>query len=180
MGWRRVLSVVVVVVVVEIVLFVGGSLIVIYGGLFNVAAANPDPAVMDWVLSTTRDRSVEHHAAGIPLSPTYESPDLSVGYDHYNEMCVTCHGAPGIERSEAGQGLNPSPPDLSESVKDLTPSEVFWIVKHGIKMTGMPAFGPTHDDQKLWNITAFVKRLPTMTPEQYGAMGQGAAADGKE
>lgn len=180
MGGRRILSVVVIVVLVEIVLFVVGFLVVIYAGIYNVAATNPDSAVMDWALGTISDNSVEHHAAGISVSATYKSPDLAEGYEHYNEMCVFCHGAPGVERSEAGEGLNPSPPDLMESVKDMTPSEVFWIVKHGVKMTGMPAFGPTHDDEKLWNVAAFVKRLPEMTPEQYQEMGkeQGAEAQG--
>jgi mono/diheme cytochrome c family protein len=180
MGWRKVLMIAVAVVVVEAVLIVGGFLVVMYSGIYNVAASNPDPAVMDWALGTISDRSVENHASGIPTSPTFESPDLAVGYDHYSEMCVFCHGAPGVDPSDAVKGMNPNPPDLMESVTDMTPSQVFWVVKNGIKMTGMPAFGPTHDDQTLWNIAAFVKGLPAMTPEQYAAMGKPAAADGQE
>jgi len=72
-----------------------------------------------------------------------------------------------VEKSEVGLGLNPPAPDLAESAADLSPGEIFWILKNGIKMTGMPAFGPTHDDAKLWDITAFVGRLADMTPEQY-------------
>ncbi len=128
---------------------------------------------MVWVLGTTADNSVEHHAAGIPVSPTYTSPDLAEGYEHYNEMCVMCHGAPGVKAGDLSQGLNPSPPDLVESVTDMSPSEVFWVTKNGIKMTGMPGFGPTHDDRKLWDLTAFVKRLPEMTPEEVHRHGQG-------
>jgi len=79
-----------------------------------------------------------------------------------------------MEKSEIGEGLNPPPPDLAASVSDLSPQEIFWILKYGIKMTGMPAFGPTHDDEKLWDLTAFVKRLPTMTPDQYRAMAEDA------
>ncbi len=180
MGWRRVLMIAGIIVGAEVVLLVAVALIVMYSGVVNVAAVKPDPAVMDWFLGTTSDNSVRHHAAGMPVSPTYKAPDLAEGYEHFNEMCVTCHGAPGVERSEAGQGLNPSPPDLAESVTDMSPSEVFWVVKNGIKMTGMPGFGPTHSDEKIWNIAAFVKRLPEMTPEQYAAMGQVAGAAGEE
>ncbi len=179
MAWRRVLIVAGAVVAVEIVLIVVVGLIVMYSGVVNVAAVNPDPGWMDWVLGTTSDNSVDHHAEGIPVSPTFNAPDLSVGYDHYSEMCVMCHGAPGVERGEQGQGLNPEPPLLYESVADMSPSEVFWVIKNGIKMTGMPAFGPTHDDQKIWNIAAFVKRLPDTTAEQYAAMAKqfGAGKD---
>lgn len=176
MGWRRVLGIVGIVAAAEIVLFVVGFLVVMYSGVYNVAATKPHLGITYWVLSTTMDRSVGHHAAGIPVSKTYESPDLAEGYEHFSEMCVACHGAPTSERSEVGRGLNPQAPDLAEAANDWAPSEVFWILKNGIKMSGMPAFGPTHDDEKLWNITAFVKRLPGLTPEQYAKMGKAAEA----
>jgi mono/diheme cytochrome c family protein len=175
MRWGRGIGIVGVVIGVEIVIIAAVGLIVVYGGYYNVAATSKDPAWMDSLLGAISDHSIEHHAAGIPVSPTFEKPDLEVGYDHYSEMCVMCHGAPGVEAGDAAQGLNPQPPHLYETVGDLSPSEVFWILKHGIKMTGMPAFGPTHDDEKLWNIAAFVKKLPGMTPEQYAQMGKAPA-----
>jgi len=81
-------------------------------------------------------------------------------------MCSGCHLAPGLEKTEISQGLYPSAPELSRG-NDLTPAEQFWVLKHGIKMTGMPAWGPTHDDDLLWDIVAFVQKLPTLSPEQY-------------
>lgn len=162
---------------VTIILVLVVAVVVIYSGTYNVAASKPDLKLMDNIFSLTMDRSVHKHAAGIQVSATYQSPDLGEGFEHYNEMCVTCHGAPGVEKSESGQGLNPPAPDLSESVTDLSPQEVFWILKHGVKMTGMPAFGPTHNDEKLWDITAFVKRLPDMTAEQYHEMVQKAGSE---
>ena len=176
MGWRKVFGIVGIVVAAEIVLFVVGFVVVVYSGIYNVAATKPEPGATDWVLSTTMDRSVHHHAAGIRVSATYESPDPSEGYEHFSEMCVACHGAPGIEPSEMGKGLNPRALDLSEAANEWTPSEVYWIVKNGIKMSGMPAFGPTHDDEKLWNITAFVKRLPGLAPEQDAMRGKATEA----
>jgi mono/diheme cytochrome c family protein len=82
-------------------------------------------------------------------------------------MCVTCHGAPGVDASEAGEGLNPAAPDLSTGkVQKRSDGELFWLVQGGIRMTGMPAFGPTHNDEEIWKIVAFVRRLPALSPEE--------------
>ena len=89
-------------------------------------------------------------------------------------MCVMCHGAPGIEAGEAREGLNPQPPLLAK-VKDLVtdpPGELFWVIKNGIKMTGMPAWGPTHSDEKIWAMVAFVRKLPNLSAEEYKVMQQ--------
>jgi mono/diheme cytochrome c family protein len=67
-------------------------------------------------------------------------------------------------------GLNPGPPDLKEAAGELQPSVLFWIVKNGIKMTGMPAFAPTHNDESIWKIVAFLQHLPKISEEEYGAM----------
>jgi mono/diheme cytochrome c family protein len=162
---------------VEFVMLVVIAVVMIQTGVYNVAATIPHHGFTEKILSTTMDRSVHKHAAAIEVSATYNSPNLEEGFEHYHEMCVACHGAPGVEKSEAGEGLNPPAPDLSKSVTDLSPQEVFWILKNGIKMTGMPAFGPTHNDEKLWGITAFVKRLPEMTPERYHEMAESSKSD---
>lgn len=166
----KTLIIVFTVILVEFALAMAVFFIVIYSGGYNVAATEPHYKSTLWVLSTAMDNSVRQHASGIAVSETFKSPDLPEGYEHYSEMCVICHGAPGVQRSEIGEGLYPRPPDLKEAIGDLMPSEVYWIVKNGIKMSGMPAFGPTHDENKLWNITAFVKRLPEMSAEQYSQM----------
>ena len=90
-----------------------------------------------------------------------------MGFEHYQEMCVTCHGAPGVDRSEIGKGLNPHAPNLSKSTGDMSDAELYWVLKNGIKMTGMPSFGKTHSEEQLWAMVSFVKKLPEMTEEQY-------------
>lgn len=174
----KTLVIVLAVILVEVALAVAVFFIVIYSGAYNVAATEPHFRSTLWVLSTAMDRSVRQHASGIGVSETFKSPDLPEGYEHYREMCVICHGAPGVQRSEIGEGLYPGPPDLKEAVGDLMPSEVYWIVKNGIKMSGMPAFGPTHDENKLWNIAAFVKCLPEMSAEQYSKMSNSTESAG--
>ncbi|HEV7516022.1 MAG TPA: cytochrome c [Thermoanaerobaculia bacterium] len=161
--------------VLAVVLILGGYLY-INSGLYDVAATGGSRGFLDGIAHRVSDQSVAHHAAGIQAPPLSDPAQLKIGADHYQEMCVTCHGAPGVKMSEIGAGLNPSPPNLIRSTRDMSPAEVYWIVKNGIRMTGMPAFGPTHDEATLWAITAFVKQLPTMTPQQYQALAPAHAA----
>ena len=107
------------------------------------------------------------------MPPSLDDPErIREGLHHYHEMCVFCHGAPGVDRSEVGQGLNPKPPKLASGrrLTDDGAREAFWVVKNGIRMTGMPAFGPTHSDEKLWDVVAFLRRMQTMSPADYQAM----------
>lgn len=95
----------------------------------------------------------------------------------YRQMCQTCHGAPGHARSVVGEGLTPTPPHLREAATEWAPNEVFWILQEGIQMAGMPAFGPTHTPEELWEIVAFVEHLPEMAPERYEALTAPATPD---
>lgn len=94
-------------------------------------------------------------------------------------MSRLCHSAPGYSRTEIAQGLYPLPPDLTkeEFLKRRNNAELYWVIKNGIKMTGMPAFGPTHSEEELWGIVVFLKRLPNLKPEEYKAMVKAAGLD---
>jgi mono/diheme cytochrome c family protein len=162
-------------IIIAIVLLMGFGFI--HSGAFNVAATSKDPALLSWVLETTREHSIENHSSDITAPDKAElakTETLREGFEHYNEMCVVCHGAPGIDPGEAREGLNPKPPLLAK-LKDLETdplSETFWIIKHGIKMTGMPGWGPTHSDDKIWAMVAFVRKLPSMSAAEYQALRQ--------
>lgn len=146
------------------------GLLIIYSGWYNVSAANKPTGFEKWLFGTTSDNSVELHAKGI-IAPDLKSPDkIKEGFAHYHAMCQGCHGAPGMEQTEISEGLNPTPPDLSESAQDMTPQQLFWVTKNGIKMTGMPAWGVTHSDQKIWSIVAFIEQLPGMTGAEYDSL----------
>ncbi|MDR3628005.1 MAG: cytochrome c [Ignavibacteriaceae bacterium] len=144
-------------------------IVFLYSGIYNISAMVPHNKITLKVIHTLTDNSIEHHAKGITAPNLSDSSLIKTGFSHYNEMCVGCHGAPGISRDETGLGLYPKPPDLSKSAKEIPASELFWITKNGIKMTGMPAFGKTHKDDKIWAIVAFMEKLPGMTNEQYKA-----------
>jgi mono/diheme cytochrome c family protein len=144
-----------------------GAVGFLWSGSLDVSAINsPSPAI-EWALHSVMQRSVRAHASGIQPPPNL-ADRAAQGAGDFDEMCVECHGAPGKERGEIGRGLNPRPPNLVDAAPLWSSSELFWIIKNGVQMTGMPAFGPTHDDDRIWAIVSFVQQLPKMTPAQYG------------
>jgi mono/diheme cytochrome c family protein len=140
--------------------------VAIYAGLYNIAADVPHTPPVYWLLETVRDRSVAARARDIVPNDLDDANRISKGAGQYAEMCSGCHLAPGMKRTEISRGLYPRAPELRRKT-NLTPAEQFWVVKHGVKMTGMPAWGVTHDDDLLWDVVAFVRKLPELTPEQY-------------
>ncbi len=143
---------------------------VVFLGVYNVAATAGHMAPTQWLLHTTMTQSVRLRAQEIRVSNLDDPQRVQSGFREFNEMCVGCHGAPGVERSEIGLGLMPQPPNLAVAVTHWTPAELFWILKHGVKMSGMPAFGPTHDDKELWTVVAFLRTLPGTSPAEYQAL----------
>lgn len=156
-----------------VILALGGLLVVAYGGLADVAATTPHSDLVEWYLVTARESAIASEVGDLEVPPLDDPALLRTGVEHYHAMCATCHGAPGIEPGEAAQGLNPLPPELhgedgeEGELHEESPARTFWIVKHGIKMTGMPAFGPTHSDEDLWAVTALVQELEDMSPTEY-------------
>ncbi len=150
-----------------ILLLVLGAAAYLATGSFNVAATRPPGSVEKQVASMALTRSVQRRAPSAK-NPLAGSPDaIRAGMAHYKEMCVTCHGAPGVDPSEIGEGLNPPAPDLTlPKVQERTDGQLFWLVQNGIRMTGMPAFGPTHKDEEVWKIVAFLRHLPELTQEE--------------
>jgi mono/diheme cytochrome c family protein len=140
--------------------------VAIYAGLYNIAADVPHTPPVYWLLETVRDRSVAARARDIVPNDLDDANRISKGAGQYAEMCSGCHLAPGMKRTEISRGLYPRAPELRRKT-NLTAAEQFWVVKHGVKMTGMPAWGVTHNDDLLWDVIAFVRKLPELTPEQY-------------
>lgn len=141
-----------------------------YSGVYDVAASQQDSAPIRWFLVTTRDHSINRQAAGIAV-PSLSDPEMiQEGFEHYHEMCTGCHLAPGMESSEIREGLNPQPPILAKVVPNSNPARLFWVIKNGVKMSGMPAWGTSHSDQMIWAMVAFLERLPTLTPAEYQSM----------
>lgn len=159
-----------------------GIAVFIYSGVFNIAADDPHWPITFKLLNTVRDRSVaaRSDAAGQPDLNIETSIRLGAG--NYDAMCTGCHLRPGMEESEMSLGLYPKPPSWREIGK-VVPREAFWIIKHGIKMSGMPAWGKSMSDEHIWNIAAFLRKLPELTPDAYHelvARSKGHKHDGGE
>ena len=108
--------------------------------------------------------------AGKEERQTWTEEEVRKGLLDYDEMCIVCHAAPGKERGPISQGMRPQPLLLAEASKHWTSAQLFWIVKNGVKMTGMPAFGSTYSDEPIWNIVGFVRRLPQLSPDEFSTM----------
>lgn len=163
-----------------VVAFVGIAWLFVFAGAYNIAADTPHTTPVFWVLNHVRDSSIAARATGITVPGDLSDPErISAGAGLYGEMCSACHLAPGKEPTEISQGLYPKAPEFSHG-NDLSPAEKFWVIKHGIKMTAMPAWGVTHNDTLIWDMVAFLEKLPTLSPAQYQAAVQSAPADHDE
>jgi len=153
---------------------IGAASLVIYAGIYNIAADTPHTQPVFWLLETVRERSIAARATGVVVPNDLADPKrVAAGAGQYAEMCSSCHLAPGMKRTEISRGLYPRAPELRRGSR-LTPAEEFWVVKHGIKMTGMPAWGVTHNDELLWDVVAFLRKIPELTPDQYQTLVKGA------
>lgn len=152
------------VIVVLAVLAVGAGAFV-YSGIYNIGADDHHTRPVFAVLQTLRERSIELRSKDIKV-PDLENAQLILkGAGQYAAMCTQCHLAPGMQNSEIRPGLYPQPPNLSQMHFD--PKAAFWAIKHGIKMSAMPAWGGSHDDPTIWSMVAFLQKLPELTPQQY-------------
>lgn len=142
----------------------------IYFGIFNVAATDRHWPAVHWVLETARTRSIVTHASGITPPDGFDEQAKVIGaVQHFSEHCAVCHGSPGGRRGDFAEGMYPQPPALADVVARYKPAELFWILKNGIKMSGMPAMASDGDDM-LWSTVAFLQRLPGMSEDEFNEL----------
>jgi len=150
----------------------------IYAGLYDVAATAPHWRMTSWLLETARTRSIKAQAAGIAVPLGLSDPaKVIIGVEHYAAHCAVCHGAPGVPKGDIAHGLYPPPPDLGKAALLYTPAELFWVIKHGIKMTGMPAWSD-HSDEEIWATVGFIEKLPGMSEQDYASLLMASMAHG--
>ena len=143
--------------------------IFIYAGLYNVGADAPHSKLVHGTIDVIRERAIANYSRDIKAPADLDDPKrIAAGAGLYNEMCTGCHLGPGLEKSELSQGLYPTAPELART-GGRPAAEQFWIIKHGVKLSAMPAWGKTHNDQLIWDMVAFIGQLPKMSPEQYKA-----------
>lgn len=168
--------------------FVAGMLVTLaaaaaygLGGGFDVAATTQDSPLLRWFLHRSFQSSVARRADGIAVPDGLDAPErIARGARSFAAMCAGCHTPPGLTDTPRAVGLNPRPPKLSEMAADLDAAQTFWVIRHGVRMTGMPAFGPTHDDDTLWDLTAFVRAGRTIDAASYRRLSAGPLDDGHD
>ena len=144
-----------------------------FGGFYNIAASEEDPGIVQWALTTVRIASIDHHANDAPPISLTDQAVIQAGAKAYVAAgCVNCHGGPGAPNvnkwQKFSEGMHPFPADLKETATELTAPQIFFVVKNGIKFTGMPSFGSEGvSDHDIWTIAAFVKKWPAITDADF-------------
>lgn len=144
--------------------------IFVYLGLYDVAANRQHLAPTYWLLQTGLRESVKHHSRDIAVPPLEDPALVQQGLGLFRAHCVQCHGAPGVAPAPFALGMRPAPASLAHTARGWGPAELFWTVKHGIKMSGMPAWQFRMTDDEIWALVAFLRGLPYYTPEAYRAL----------
>ena len=147
-------------------IIVGGF---IWSGIYNVGADDTHTRPVYALLQTTRQRSIANRASSIEVPDLSEPALIRQGAGNYDSMCTGCHLAPGMEDTELSKGLYPAPPTFAKAAVG-NPAHHFWVIKHGIKATGMPAWGKSMDDQYIWGMVAFLQQLPKLDADKYQAL----------
>jgi hypothetical protein len=141
------------------------------GGFYTVAGTAKDPALVEWALVRVRTASIVRHAHDAPPANFNDAANVPAGAREFAEHgCAHCHGGPGVSWQKFSEGLHPDPPDLKDVVNERTPEQLFWVIKNGINMTGMPSFSLAGaKDEDIWKIVAFLKKLPSVAEADYKA-----------
>jgi len=148
-----------------------GGVAFIGSGVYNIGADDHHTKLVLAIIEQLRDRSIVAHSNSIEAHYVEDPQRIALGAQRYAALCVGCHLAPGVTKSDIRQGLYPHPPNLAQ--EELQQAQrAFWIVKHGIKMSAMPAWGKSLDDETIWDVVAFVRKMPDMTPETYQQLSQ--------
>jgi cytochrome c553 len=146
----------------------------LWSGLYSVAASRGHWAVMEWLLTFAMRNSVKTHAIAIEVPPLDDADLIALGAGHFHGGCAYCHGAPGVPISPVALAMLPPPPDLATQMRPWRDRELFWIVKNGIKYTGMPAWAAQQRDDEVWALVAFLRQLPALDARRYRALSLGS------
>ena len=145
-------------------------------GVYNVAATRQHTPPLYHLMYFAMRQSVKAHAAGILAPQLADVARADRGFPLFRAHCVQCHGAPGTPPDAVAFGLLPLPPNLAEVARTWPPAELYWVVANGIKMTAMPAWRYRLSDAEIWDIVAFIKRLPAYSPQEYQALARSLPA----
>ena len=137
----------------------------VWSGVYNVGADDPHTRPVYALMESLRERSIAVRAGKLQVPDLSDPARIAQGAGNYDAMCTGCHLSPGVAETELSKGLYPAPPNLTRA--SVEAAEAFWVVKHGVKASGMPAWGKSMDDTYLWNMVAFLQQLPSLDAQEY-------------
>jgi mono/diheme cytochrome c family protein len=148
-----------------------GAGVFVESGFYNIGADDHHTKIVLAIIEQLRERSIEVRTRTIDSNYVEDPQRIAAGAKYYAALCVGCHLAPGLTKSEIRPGLYPHPPNLAQ--EDLRDGRrTFWIIKHGIKMSAMPSWSKTLDDAAIWDVVAFIRQMPDMSQETYQQISQ--------
>ena len=151
----------------------------VYSGVYDISATSEHTAPVYWLMESTMRRSVSVRADELTMPDLSQPETLDAGFRQYHAHCVQCHGAPGVAPEGFALGMTPVPGYLVPTARAWSAAEIYWVVRHGIKMTGMPAWKYRMSEDEIRQVTGFVKyRLPNLSAQQYRAL-MGLRVDAK-
>ena len=154
---------------------VAGAALFVYAGIYNVSALKQHTSLVYKVLNYALVRSVKEHSEDVAVPDLSSKERVLSGLAHYRGHCLQCHGAPGVSPAPFAIGLKPMPANLATTARHWKPAEIFWVVKHGIKMSGMPAWEYRLTDDEIWDVVAFVEQMVSMAPIEYAQLEKAAS-----
>lgn len=146
---------------------VGGALV--YYGFYDVAATEPHTSIGYYAMHFAMKRSVRARAHDIHLDGLEDRTRIAQGLALFRTHCQQCHGGPGVPPDPFARGLRPLPTNLAQDGREWPANELFWVIKHGVRLTAMPAWEFRLTDGQIVDLTAFLKNMASMTPAQYQA-----------
>jgi cytochrome c1 len=149
---------------------------VFYFGAYDISATDQHLAPTYWLLDTGMRRSVRSRAANIAVPDLGQPGQVQRGLGLYREHCAQCHGAPGVAPERFALGMTPAPANLAHTAREWPAADLYWVVKEGIKMTGMPAWKYRMPDDDIWAVVAFLQELPRLSPQDYRSRKAGEKA----
>lgn len=154
------------------VIGVAGAAVFIWAGLYNVGATRQHLQPVFSVLEVAMHRSVRLHARNVVTPPLEDEAMIRRGAACFHDKCVQCHGAPGVAQGDIGKSMQPLPGPLVDATQSFNARELYWITRHGIRLSGMPAWEFRLTDGEIWDVVAFLQRLPQLTPQAYADIAQ--------
>ncbi|WP_390905435.1 c-type cytochrome [Occallatibacter riparius] len=145
------------------VALVGASL----AASFDLSAV-PEPGRVETTVANEAKNFLVHREArrSSIKEPSLTQSDLDNAQNVFGSECATCHGNDGRTPTDIGRGLYPRAPDLgNDEVQHWSDPEMFWIIRNGLRLTGMPAFGKQLTDQETWSLVRYLRTLRTSTPK---------------